>query len=64
MKVKELITALQEFDGELEVYGVSYHGHAPEKVCEPSLLWAEAGVHSMGRFYNRRRRGSRRRLQI
>ena len=47
MKVKELITTLQQFDGELEVYGMCDHGHAPERIRKPSILWAETGVHTL-----------------
>ena len=50
MKVKELITALQQFDGELEVYGVSDHGQVPEKVSSPVLFWTEEEAYSLREY--------------
>lgn len=50
MKVKELITALQQFDGELEVYGVSDHGQTPEKVSSPRLCWTEEEAYSLWEY--------------
>lgn len=47
MKVKDLIAALQELDGDLEVYGVSDHGQQPEKISPPSEIFMESAHYSL-----------------
>lgn len=47
MKVKDLIAALKKMDGNLEVYGVSDHGQAPEKVSSPQEIWLEKSAHTI-----------------
>lgn len=51
MKVSELIKALQAMDPDLEVYGQSDHGQTPEKVCLPSVVYVEAGTHTLYEGY-------------
>lgn len=47
MKVRDLITALLAFDGDLEVYGYCDHGQTPEKVSYPGYIWTEANEHTI-----------------
>lgn len=47
MKVKDLIAALKQFDGNLEVYGYCDHGQTPEKVSLPSLIYTDGNPHCL-----------------
>ena len=50
MKVKELITHLQKFDCELEVYVYADHGQTPTKADKPSLNYTEEELSTMNKF--------------
>ena len=41
MKVKDLILLLQREDPNLEVYAMTDHGQAPEKVSCPTVIFTE-----------------------
>lgn len=47
MKVKDLISYLQKFDGELHVFGCCDHGQTPEMLSAPALVYAEEFSHSL-----------------
>lgn len=50
MKVKELIEALQEFDGNLQVYSCCDHGQQPEKSQLPSEIWIDQDWNTLDEY--------------